>query len=68
MTAEKLIQILESRSHFFTDVDGFVYYGPAGMLALNSWTLRTIADELDRRNAAWEAQIKQDLEEPTNAE
>lgn len=43
-----------------TDVDGFQYYWPKdsqGHYAAHH--LRAIADELDKRNAPWEAQIEE---------
>jgi len=47
--SERLIQIIEDRGGFDKLEDGFVYYfGGSG--ALDSWALRVIADELDRRN------------------
>lgn len=44
------------------DVDGFVYYWPNGQGQLSAWMLRALADELDRRNAAWESEIEQYFE------
>jgi hypothetical protein len=41
--------------------DGFEYWFPAiGLGAYSAHNLRELADELDRRNAAWEKQIKDD--------
>jgi hypothetical protein len=45
-----------------TGDDGFVVYWPeVNRGAHSAWSLRAIADELDRRNAAWAAQIAVDL-------
>lgn len=43
--------------------DGYVHYWPtndASRGALPAWALRELADELDRRNAAWDAIIQGD--------
>ncbi len=57
-----IIKMADERGEFVTDVDGFVYYWPNGCNGhFNSHILRELADELDRRNAAWEAQIARDL-------
>lgn len=55
----KVIEILDSRDEFVTDVDGFVYWWPHGSVNghLAAHHLREIADELDRRNAEWGKQI-----------
>lgn len=46
------------------DVDGFYYYFPKpNGGSLSPWMLRAIADELDRRNAPWDAQIEQYFKE-----
>lgn len=55
---ERLIALLDKRGEFVTDVDGFVYYASFGSGHLSATTLRTIANELDRRNAQWEATIQ----------
>lgn len=41
--------------------DGFTYYWVHGKGALSEQNLRDIADELKRRNAAWQQQIEKDL-------
>ncbi len=57
----RVCRLAEERGEFVTDVDGFVYWWSsakpehAGHLASDQ--LRFLADELDRRNAAWQAQI-----------
>lgn len=38
--------------------DGFLYYFPSGYGGLSAEVLRIIADELDRRNAGWNASIE----------
>ena len=61
-----IIAFAEAAGEFITDVDGFVYYWPknarGGHLAAHH--LRALADELDRRNAPWEAQINAYFKEP----
>lgn len=42
---------------FVHDVDGFLYWSPTGAGHWPAHALRVIADELDRRNAPWQAQI-----------
>jgi hypothetical protein len=58
ITAEKM-------NEFVTLDDGFVYYWPSGFAggALSAYQLREIADELDRRNEAWQADINKYFEE-----
>lgn len=36
---------------------GYYHYWPTGNGALAPWLLREIADELDRRNAAWDKEV-----------
>jgi hypothetical protein len=63
----RVIGLHESRGDFVTDVDGFVYYWPTdtnGSQAAHH--LRWIADELDRRNAPWQAQIDRYFNEQEN--
>lgn len=54
-----VIRMADDRQEFVKDVDGFVYWRPAcehgGHLA--GYQLRILADELDRRNKAWEEEI-----------
>jgi len=45
-------------SAFVTDVDGFIVFWSARRGGLSANDLRAIADELDRRNAPWAAQIE----------
>ena len=44
--------------------DGYVHYWSDGSPhgALSAWQLRTIADELDRRNRAWDARVRKTLQ------
>jgi hypothetical protein len=55
----QIISIAKSRNEFVQDVDGFFYWWPnsghGGHLAAHH--LRTLADELDRLNADWNAEI-----------
>jgi type IV secretory pathway VirJ component len=52
-----IIKMLEEQGELVTGDDGFVYYWPSKNGALSAHDLRIIADELDRRNARWEAEI-----------
>lgn len=65
MTADseraRILAIEDERQTFGVDVDGFVKWWPASKGYLESHHLRWIADELDRRNAPWVAQIERDL-------
>lgn len=56
----RIIRMTDEREDFVTDVDGYVYFAPMACNGhLSSWMLRALADELDLRNAPWDAQIKQ---------
>lgn len=52
-----LITTIDQNKELVTGDDGFVYYWPNKNGALSSHDLRIIADELDKRNAGWEAEI-----------
>lgn len=42
--------------------DGYLYYWPGQIRgAISAQILRLLADELDRNNAAWDAQVKKDV-------
>jgi hypothetical protein len=60
-TKARLIGACEKRREFVTFEDGYVYFWPGNGMhgALPAWALRALADELDRRNAPWDAQIEQ---------
>jgi hypothetical protein len=68
----RIITVAESSDEFVTLEDGFVYYWPSKEHygALTATELRALADELDRRNAAWQATIDNDpvLSEPVTLE
>lgn len=56
----RLILLVEEREDFVRDVDGYVYFAPNRANGhLSASMLRALADELDRRNAPWDAQINQ---------
>ena len=74
--AKDLIRLIEEREEFVTGDDGFVYWAPhmaavqhpnggttggGGFVA--EWELRVIADELQRRNAPWQAEIDKYFDE-----
>jgi hypothetical protein len=52
-------QVIEQASKEYGPLDdGFIYYFPSKGGALSAEVLRVIADELDRRNKAWDDDIK----------
>jgi hypothetical protein len=55
----RMVAMSEERKEFVTLEDGFVYFWPDGSPhgALSPWVLRALADELDKRNAVWQAVI-----------
>lgn len=59
----RVLAISIGRDEFVTLSDGYVHFWPDGSPhgALTSWHLRTIADELDRRNRAWDARVRKAL-------
>ena len=58
-SAERIIQIAEQRGEFAKLEDGYVYWWPSkdASGALSEDMLRALADELERRNAVWHAEI-----------
>ena len=52
-----IIKKIDKRGEFVYLEDGFLYYAPEGKGCISAHELRTIADELDKRNKAWEKQI-----------
>lgn len=54
-----IVKIADKRGEFVTENDGFTYWWPQGQGFLSAHHLRELADELDRRNAAWEAQLNE---------
>ena len=68
-TVPDVITVEECRKAFICAIeedfekldDGYVYYFKSKPGAIGSFELRAIADELDRRNAEWDAQVKRDL-------
>ena len=55
---KRIIDLIEKRDEFVTDVDGFVYWWPGenrGHLAAHH--LRWIAEELDERNVEMEKHV-----------
>lgn len=52
-----IIKKIDERGEFVYLEDGFLYYAPEGKGCISAHELRTIADELDKRNKAWEEQI-----------
>lgn len=59
---EQVLKHIEQSSEFITLDDGYLYYEPRPNCGvLSSWALRVIADELDRRNAPWDAQVREQV-------
>ncbi len=60
--AALVVAMADCRKEFVMDVDGFIYYWPEGHTHghLDAAALRVLADELDRRNEAWQRQIDND--------
>lgn len=60
----RMFATMDARKEFVTDVDGYVYYWPDGSthghLAANH--LRAIANELDRRNAPLDEEVRRALD------
>lgn len=67
MTGEELIKRCDLRGDFLMGEDGYwVWWPEEGILGfLESWALRVIADELDKRNEDWDKKIQEDLENNT---
>jgi hypothetical protein len=63
MSKRKIIDIAGDRNEFVTLDDGYVYYWPDKDHngAMSSQNLRDLADELDRRNGAWNGLIEKEL-------
>jgi len=57
----KLIELIYSRGDFEECEDGYVTYWPYKPGSLTAANLRTIADELDRRNAEWDAIVRKEI-------
>jgi hypothetical protein len=58
--SDRIIQLAHERGDILAGDDGFYIYWPSqseSRGALTEWDLRTIADELGRLNAPWQAQI-----------
>lgn len=56
---KRLIDMVHERREIIMDVDGYHYYWPSGNGHLAPHQLRWIADELDRVNAPWDAEVQQ---------
>jgi hypothetical protein len=57
----RVIRMADERSDFVQLEDGYVYYAPtSGHGALPPWALRALANEIDKRNSAWDAIIQGD--------
>jgi 4-alpha-glucanotransferase len=54
-----IIAMADDLKEFVTLEDGFVYWWPSSQGTISSHDLRTLADELDRRNEAWQTQLNE---------
>lgn len=61
MNAKHCIDIAIERNEFLTTEDGYVSWWPAARGYLRAWELRALADELDRRNAEWDAIVRAEV-------
>ncbi len=58
---QRRMSLLDARKSLVTGDDGYVVFWPTSNVgAYTSYDLREIADELDGRNAAWDAFIQSD--------
>lgn len=65
MSVERLIELCDKQGDFVTGEDGYVVFWPsAGGGAFSEWVLRALADELEKRNAAWHAKVMEELSGP----
>lgn len=57
---KRIISLSTAREEFVTFDDGYVHFWPDGSPhgGLSAWHLRVLADELDRRNRAWDAHVQ----------
>jgi len=60
---KRVIAITDQREEFVTFADGYVHLWPQGSPngAWTAWHLRVLADELDRRNRAWDLRLQKHL-------
>ena len=58
---KRLIEKIEQADEFGMLDDGYQYYFPNHRGALSAANLRTIADELDRRNAKWDEIVQREF-------
>jgi hypothetical protein len=57
---QQIIAMTEERGDFGPLEDGYQYYWSKHG-ALSAWELRVLADELDRRNTLWDADVQKTL-------
>lgn len=69
---KRVIDVFDERGDFVSEVDGYIYFWPGNIkgsiinVAYTSADLRIIADELDKRNASWDKQLKEYFENESN--
>lgn len=63
MPAKSLIELVDEAGDFVALEDGYIYFWEPHRGCLSAEQLREIADELDRRNKAWNDQVEKDLEQ-----
>lgn len=68
---QRCLAISEERGDFVTGEDGYVVYWPdlrsRSLGALAAHHLRWLADELDRRNAEWDAVVQAEFAAPVRS-
>lgn len=63
-----MVEKAQAAGDFIPGDDGYYIWWQRGLGgAVNAASLRELADELDRMNAVWDAQVRKDLEEYANA-
>jgi hypothetical protein len=61
MSTPRCVQIAIERNEFPTMEDGYVVWWPDFCGSIRASELRALADELDRRNAEWDAIVRAEV-------
>ena len=61
--AREIIEAAKKHNHFQMMEDGYQWYCPDGGMAFDAFSLRAIADGLDRMNKAWDEQVQREIPE-----
>ena len=62
--AKEIIEAAKKHKHFQMMDDGYQWFCPDGGMAFDAFSLRAIADGLDRVNRDWDAEVKANLGVP----